>query len=457
MGPVLLSIDGGEENEEDDDEDEETPGITKAYRRVLRRCLAISPSAIEALVLLSTKTTPGVLAENEDLLVTLAAYTEPSQPWVPSKETSGKANQLLRDLLAANNTTQDQFIVQNILQHHLRPLFSKSKPSSITSSGRKVEYVDPSAGRGEGIPDDSNETKPWKFSDFRAFPLASYCVNQADETLIAKQWALFLPVLLTLTDDSTTLIRLQGLQTLTTFLRKFPAKTLHDTGLSKVFEDAIFPTLSYLPSLTPEAESIQLLTPAFEALQVLASKQLPSTTSTSPSGSNKEQIKVLDKLLREGVFTAYFHAKYHVRIVKVLCEQTVLILNTMGIYAVKHLKDLIPMLSSILSDPFAPAAPATLLSATKALLAVLANCWPRIPDSPWQDEITQAIVLCWLNVREGSTAVTTSSSAAIRHELLTTVKCLSAVLKAGGTNLAEVAKPLVDKEPALRELFSPSG
>jgi hypothetical protein len=180
IAPVLLGVDGGEESEEADDEDEETAGTTKAYRRVAQRCLAVSPSAIEALVLLSKKTTPAVLAKDEDLLLALAAYTDPSQPYVPSKDTSETANQLLQDLLAANNTTNDQFIVQTILQRHLRQLFSKSKPASITSSGRKAEYIDPSAGRGEGIPDDSDETKPWKFSDFRAIPLATYSVNQAD-------------------------------------------------------------------------------------------------------------------------------------------------------------------------------------------------------------------------------------------------------------------------------------
>jgi hypothetical protein len=173
---------------------------------------------------------------------------------------------------------------------------------------------------------------------------------------------------------------------------------------------------------------------------------------------------------------AYFHAKDHIRIVQVLCDQTVSILNTMGIYAVKHLKvrqpvmhptpfhatrltnpfkDLIPMLSSILSDPFAPAAPATLLSAIKTLHAVLTNCWPRIPDSPWQDEIIQAAVLCWLNVSDEPTAIATSSRAAMRQELLTTVKCLSAVLKAGGVDLAEIVTPLVEKEPSLGALFSP--
>lgn len=113
-----------------------------------------------------------------------------------------------------------------------------------------------------------------------------------------------------------------------------------------MFEDAVFPTLSYLPSLTPEKESIQLLDPAFEVLRILARKQGQSAVSTPikttnknvVAGSKEKENKLLDRILREGVFPAYFHAKEHMRIVDVLCQQTVLVLQQMGIHAVKHLK-----------------------------------------------------------------------------------------------------------------------
>ncbi|KAK0645589.1 hypothetical protein B0T16DRAFT_411522 [Cercophora newfieldiana] len=466
IAPVLMDVDQDDSEENDDyDDDEEASGTTKAFRNVIQRCLTVSPTAVPALALLAKKAPPKFIGGNEDIILTLAAFTELFQPWVPSTEICEQATQLLLDLLAANNTTREQFIVDTILQRYLRKLFSKSKPASITASGRKAEYVDPAAGRGEGIPDDSNETKPWKFSDFRAIALARWAVTQADDNLISKHWPLFIPVLLTLADDSTTRVRYQGLKILTIFLQKFPNKTLHDTGLSKVFEDAVFPTLSFLPSLTSEADSIQLLVPAFEALRCLASKQLlPPTTSgtsstTENTPTNSQQIKLLDKLLREGIFSAYLHSKDHIRIVQVLCEQIISILNQMGIYAVKHLKDLIPILSSILSDPFAPAAPETLLSAIKALQAVLTNCWPRIPESPWQDEIIQAAMLCWLNANEHTFPPTKNSpspKAAIKQELRTTVKYLDAILMAENIHLSELVKPLIAKEPSLSELFAPS-
>jgi len=118
------------------------------------------------------------------------------------------------------------------------------------------------------------------------------------------------------------------------------------------------------------------------------------------------------------------------------------------------------MLSSIMTDPFAPVAPATLLAAIKALQAVLANCWPRIPGSPWQDEIINALVLCWLHVAEHEHPATDKAYTQIEQELLTSSKALAAVLKsatgddkAQATSLSTHVAPLVAKDPRLAALF----
>ncbi len=129
-------------------------------------------------------------------------------------------------------------------------------------------------------------------------------------------------------DDSDTYVRCQGLTTLHAFLQSIPVKTLQSTGLASLFEDAVFPTLLFLPSVTPENESIQLLGPAYMALLALAERQ----------ASTSDREKLLDKLLREGVFAAYFHSGEHVRIVEVLAQHTISIIGAMGIQSVKHLK-----------------------------------------------------------------------------------------------------------------------
>lgn len=124
-------------------------------------------------------------------------------------------------------------------------------------------------------------------------------------------------------------------------------------------------------------------------------------------------------------------------------------------------QDLIPMLSSITTDPFAPASPTTLLAAIKALQAVLANCWPRIPGSPWQDEIINDLVLCWLHLDEHNRPGDAEIYNTIEQELITSARALAAVLKTGSgpgnsegaIDLASHVAPLLAKEPRLARLF----
>lgn len=149
--------------------------------------------------------------------------------------------------------------------------------------------------------------------------------------MISKSWPLFIPVLLTLLDDNATRVRARGLTLATEFLTKFPSKTLRETGLASVFEQAIFPTVNFLPNLTPEDESVRLLGPTFAALLVLSGK-------ISAGVGLKEGNELRDKILREGIFMAHFHAKEHVRIVEVLFQQTAALVTDLGIHAVKHLK-----------------------------------------------------------------------------------------------------------------------
>lgn len=95
-----------------------------------------------------------------------------------------------------------------------------------------------------------------------------------------------------------------------------------------MFEQAVMPTLMFLPSITPEEESLQMLPLAYAALLGLI--------QCSKDATSKD--KLFDKILREGVFAGYFHAKEHVKIVQALLVQTKSVVTAMGLQAVKHLK-----------------------------------------------------------------------------------------------------------------------
>ena len=108
---------------------------------------------------------------------------------------------------------------------------------------------------------------------------------------------------------------------------------LAQTGLGEVFEDAVMPTLHFLPSITPIDESLALLEPAYQALYVLGEVRY-----TDDEDGKKEKMKFLDRVLRQGVLMAYLHASEHVKIVEVLVHVMGGLVRGMGMRAVKHLK-----------------------------------------------------------------------------------------------------------------------
>lgn len=90
------------------------------------------------------------------------------------------------------------------------------------------------------------------------------------------------------------------------------------------------PTVLFLPSLTPEAESVMLLRPAYTALLALAK------VDEDPRSLGRR--RQLDKMLRDGVFAAHLHASEYVHIVEVLMDVTADIVSALGIFAAKHLQ-----------------------------------------------------------------------------------------------------------------------
>lgn len=71
-------------------------------------------------------------------LVFTTAYTNPRDPWTTEKA-SLLASRLLKMSINEENTRQ--FIVESILQEHLRPIFSKST-GKLTASGRPSRFPD---------------------------------------------------------------------------------------------------------------------------------------------------------------------------------------------------------------------------------------------------------------------------------------------------------------------------
>ena len=150
--------------------------------------------------------------------------------------------------------------------------------------------------------------------------------------LLETHWPSFTPFLLALLDDTDDRSRAHGLRAAEVFVRKCPPVILAERGIGRVLEEAILPTLQFLPSHTPEAESAKLLEPAYETLVLLA------RTRFSYDYDVPSKISLLGKLLREGIFSAYSHASEYPRVVHVLVVQARSIIDELGIYATKYLK-----------------------------------------------------------------------------------------------------------------------
>lgn len=149
---------------------------------------------------------------------------------------------------------------------------------------------------------------------------------------MSSNWHLFIPPVLTLLDDPSTLIRLSGMAALSDLLDQVPPKMLEQTGLGEVMEEAIIPTLSFLPTLTPVDESLLLLNAAYDTLLKLTDVRF------GDEKSKQKKQKVLDKLLREGVLHGMDHCHQNIEIIRLLLTVMEKLINRMEIQAIKHLK-----------------------------------------------------------------------------------------------------------------------
>jgi hypothetical protein len=151
--------------------------LTQAREQLVQYCTTFSSLGIQSLEALMKLASPVRL--DDEVLLTLVAFADQTRDWT-TPEAKAAATRLLEQQFRDAMPTKEHFITEVVLQSYLRPLFSRAKPASITASGRKAEYADSSAARGENIPDDSALTKPWKYTDLRAIPAVAWAVHEAD-------------------------------------------------------------------------------------------------------------------------------------------------------------------------------------------------------------------------------------------------------------------------------------
>lgn len=126
------------------------------------------------------------------------------------------------------------------------------------------------------------------------------------------------------------------------------------------------------------------------------------------------------------------------------------------------------MYAAVLTDPFAMRYKPAVAAAIDALQATMAACWPRLANTPWQEETIKMLMLSWLHVVEGEEqedSKTRSGADAskvgkaraetrdLKMRLIRAADTLFAILKAAGIEIAPTVDALVGSEPRLAELF----
>lgn len=285
----------------------------------------------------------------------------------------------------------------------------------------------------------SRQPTPWKDSGNQfVLDLLQWSMATLDRKTMESQWRYLMPPILRMIDDIETEWKAKGCHLLHLLLQNMhdppgqglsmkPTKShqtstdfLQRTGFHNVFADSLRPFFTYIPSLTPERESVTLLQEVFPALLSLA--QLLPTDATK--ANNKQQL--LDKVLRDGILAPvdHFHTpSTYPDLATTITSQVPPILTNMGIESVKHLPKLTRVLSAILQDPFALSHTPLLLAALGALQSLIQNAWPRIPAH--RGAVMMGLCLLWGRCREDGKDLKD-----VKGQIQATVAMLDAVMMA---------------------------
>jgi hypothetical protein len=325
-----------------------------------------------ALLLLLAKTNPTPSAE---LAAVLASLTSTADPWTTPVAAS-QAHALL-----ASPALHDPQILRSVL-HDLKPLFTArtASASRITPSGRLAlrETTDKRI---------NIETPAWQLQLPSAVAILEWTLGALAVGDIEAVWGLLIPPVLTLLDSIVTGVKTRAVGMITLLLQRVEGTTLlQRTGIAGVFWDAVLPCLSYLPPLTPAPEAVPLLRAAHTCLLALARREKEM----------RKKARLLDAVVREGFLRGLAFAGENVVVVEVFVDQLGLVTEEMGMWAVRHLRNVVPALAEILASPFGDAYPPLMLAAAKTMVTLTRNCWVRMPD--YVAEVLRGVTVCWRRI-----------------------------------------------------------
>jgi len=366
-------------------------------------------------------------------------------------------------------------LIRHFLTLTIRPLFAKKQTRNVTAQGRKVMSQPVLPGRFVGAEEDEEASRPWK-SDAFVVDILRWIVTSLDSKLVEEYWPLLLPPILALLDDMEVKYKAFGCTLLSNLLATTPPALLARTGLGPVFDDAVTPCLSYLPTLTPEAESILLLDAAYPALYTLTAVRFSSNTTESVQAAPQHipslYVQQISHILHTQLLPSIDRMlESHPAVVVTLLTHLSTLIAQLRTDTIAHLGDIVPMLTEILSMPFIAAYPPLPHAAARTLQVLLANAWPRIWR--WRGDVLGGLCAAWIRASEESEAEGNSGTRntvgteseqteACKKEMRVVVNMLVAAVDAvvvDGTvdgqtvNIRAELERMVQTDPCLQELL----
>jgi tRNA nucleotidyltransferase (CCA-adding enzyme) len=338
-----------------------------------------------------------------------------------------------------DNSEQLATFLEGLLLSVIKPLFIGTAPSSA----HKARFSD-------------HAEKPWKHSAPWSVDVLRWILDQygtlevsLQKQAIEYQFPLLVPPILSLLDDGDTAPKRAGcdlLRVLCFHLVNCESRILKRTALTKAFEESLAHNMLLLPSLTPEEESLQILSSLYSAYRALVAASFLTSPSLIASNTGKLTAApkdrdlvsrelldqhalrqaMLDRMLRNGILAGYMHASDRVQIATLLVSEMSYVVTLMGASSAKYLSTLLPLLRSILTNPLGTAYLPLLESAVLALRELILQCWPRIAEM-WWEECLRSVVGLWLLLsdEEGSMVQQLKNSAKGLVDILLQVKTKS--------------------------------
>ncbi|KAL1961125.1 hypothetical protein VTO42DRAFT_3070 [Malbranchea cinnamomea] len=421
----------------------------------------------------------------------LASFTNQVDPWT-TEQAFNHASQLLdafKSKIYENPDGSLAPLLGDILKVIVKPLFAKTRNIAITPAGRKNVHPVPVPRFDQSVFDE--DSKPWKFRDVYSVTLLTWIVEQyrpSDHAQIEAQFPLLVPPILSLIDDDKLAYKAKGcaiLNTLLSPLSEVKSDILRRTNLDSVFQDALSSCLLSIPTVTPENESIHLLSFAYPAFFSVIHTRYPTApaSSSSPeptsilSAANQQKgaeadsssrLTSLIRLLRHHILSSYTHisnprpvqpisssvpiASYpHPRLSTFLLTQLAYLIPQMGTYITPHLQEIVPLVTETLTNPFGTACLALLMGAARVVRALVMNAWMRVWR--WRGEILTGVCTCWIHLDEDEADVRRVQGSEGMEELEKLRRVLKEVVKLLRIAVEEVAGEKASEE-VRREIFN---